>query len=70
MAERKRRLYRADPAHDPFARECVQVGVPASDLHDGSCPACRVMSSLVDLDPDFGPADLGRPPTTDESEAS
>ena len=50
-----------DTPHDPFARECVIVGLPASELHDRPCPACREMSTLVDLDPDFGSAADGRP---------
>lgn len=51
----------SETPHDPFARECVVVGLPASELHDGPCPACREMSALVDLDPDFGSAEDGRP---------
>lgn len=50
-----------EPAHDATARECVIVGAPLSMLHDGPCPACRAMSALIDLDPDFGSAEDGRP---------
>jgi hypothetical protein len=51
----------ARAGHDPTARECVVVGVPVGALHDGPCPACRAMSALVDLDPDFGSREDGRP---------
>lgn len=48
--------------HDPHARECIRVGLQLSELHDRPCPACRALSALVDLDPDFGSAADGRPP--------
>lgn len=47
--------------HDPWARECIQVGVPVEALHDRPCPACRELSAALDLDPDYGPASDGRP---------
>jgi hypothetical protein len=50
-----------DVAHDPFARECVEVGAHPETLHDRPCPACRAMSALIDLDPDFGSREDGRP---------
>lgn len=59
----------AETPHDPFARECVIVGLPASELHDRPCPACREMSALVDLDPEFGTKEDGRPRITVEPEA-
>lgn len=51
--------------HDPLARECIEVGWPVEMLHDKPCPACRELSALIDLDPDYGSAEDGRPPTTD-----
>lgn len=33
--------------HDPTARECIRLGVPTEDLHDGPCPACRVLRGLI-----------------------
>lgn len=47
--------------HDPRARECVVTGVSVQLLHDRPCPACRELSQLVDLDPDYGSAVDGRP---------
>jgi len=37
------------------------VGLSPDELHDRPCPACRELRALADLDPDFGPADEGRP---------
>lgn len=33
--------------HDPTARECIRLVVPTEDLHDGPCPACRVLRGLI-----------------------
>jgi hypothetical protein len=52
------------PEHNPVARYCVvtDAGIPLSELRDDvRCEACGQMSALVDLDPDFGSAEDGRP---------
>ena len=53
--------------HEPLARYCVVITnppLPATLLRDDlRCTACDEMSALVDLDPDFGSAEDGRPVT-------